>query len=65
MTDHDDVGRIVSSAAMSHRSYAPYGTLGVMPHMDMTASKWGTSGRRDLGALQGLEMTVRRRIRIR
>jgi hypothetical protein len=38
----------------------PVRHLRVMPHMDMTASKWGTYGRRVLGALQAPEMTVRR-----
>jgi len=31
-------------------------------HLDMAASKWDTSGRRDLWALQGPEVTVRKRI---
>ena len=28
--------------------------LGVMPHMDMSASKGGTSGRRDFGGAPGV-----------
>lgn len=30
--------------------------------MDMTASKWGTYGRRDSGAFHAPEMTVRKKI---
>jgi hypothetical protein len=37
-------------------SYARSKHFGVIPHLDMAASKWDTSGRRDLEALQGPEM---------